>query len=332
MPDTAVLETVPPAGGPEAARDHFAQIGRVRQSVESVIRGKQDVVRLAVVTLIARGHLLIEDVPGIGKTTLANALARSLELTSHRIQFTSDLLPADIVGLSIFDQGASEFQWRPGPIFSNIVLADEINRATPKSQSALLEAMAEEQVTVDGTTRRLPEPFMVIATQNPVEHHGTYPLPESQLDRFMLRIQMGYPGKDDERAMLHDREVRDPIESIEPQASYADVIRLQGIARRVRVDEALIEYLLQIVEATRRSESLELGVSPRGSLALFRAAQANALVDGRDYCIADDIKDLVLPCFAHRIVISSRASGLRNRIREAEAILNDILTKIAVPI
>jgi len=192
--------------------------------------------------------------------------------------------------------------------------------------------MAEEQVTVDGTTRRLPEPFMVIATQNPVEHHGTYPLPESQLDRFMLRIQMGYPGKDDERAMLHDREVRDPIESIEPQASYSDVIRLQDIARRVRVDEALIEYLLQIVDATRRSESLELGVSPRGSLALFRAAQANALVDGRDYCIADDIKDLVLPCFAHRIVISSRASGLRNRIREAEAILNDILTKIAVPI
>ncbi|MBX3296055.1 MAG: MoxR family ATPase [Acidobacteria bacterium] len=323
---------MPPAGGPVGAPDHFALIGRVRASVESVIRGKQDVVRLAVVTLIARGHLLIEDVPGIGKTTLANALARSLELTSHRIQFTSDLLPADIVGLSIFDQGAGEFQWRPGPIFSNIVLADEINRATPKSQSALLEAMAEEQVTVDGTTRRLPEPFMVIATQNPVEHHGTYPLPESQLDRFMLRIQMGYPGKEDERAMLHDREVRDPIESIEPQASYADVIRLQDIARRVRVDEALIEYLLQIVEATRRSESLELGVSPRGSLALFRAAQANALVDGRDYCIADDIKDLVLPCYAHRIVISSRASGLRNRIREAEAILNDILTKIAVPI
>lgn len=332
MRDTAVIETMPPAGGPVGAPDHFALIGRVRASVESVIRGKQDVVRLAVVTLIARGHLLIEDVPGIGKTTLANALARSLELTSHRIQFTSDLLPADIVGLSIFDQGAGEFQWRPGPIFSNIVLADEINRATPKSQSALLEAMAEEQVTVDGTTRRLPEPFMVIATQNPVEHHGTYPLPESQLDRFMLRIQMGYPGKEDERAMLHDREVRDPIESIEPQASYADVIRLQDIARRVRVDEALIEYLLQIVEATRRSESLELGVSPRGSLALFRAAQANALVDGRDYCIADDIKDLVLPCYAHRIVISSRASGLRNRIREAEAILNDILTKIAVPI
>ena len=332
MRDTAVIETVPAIALSEAAFDHYALIGRVRASVESVIRGKQDVVRLAVVTLIARGHLLIEDVPGIGKTTLANALARSLELTSHRIQFTSDLLPADIVGLSIFDQAAGEFQWRPGPIFSNIVLADEINRATPKSQSALLEAMAEEQVTVDGTTRRLPEPFMVIATQNPVEHHGTYPLPESQLDRFMLRIQMGYPGKDDERAMLHDREVRDPIESIEPQASYSDVIRLQDIARRVRVDEALIEYLLQIVDATRRSESLELGVSPRGSLALFRAAQANALVDGRDYCIADDIKDLVLPCFAHRIVISSRASGLRNRIREAEAILNDILTKIAVPI
>mgnify|MGYP002784435610 FL=1 len=332
MRDTAVIEKMPAAGGPDTATDHFALIGRVRQSVESVIRGKPDVVRLAAVTLIARGHLLIEDVPGIGKTTLANALARSLELTSHRIQFTSDLLPADIVGLSIFDQAAGEFQWRPGPIFSNIVLADEINRATPKSQSALLEAMAEEQVTVDGTTRRLPEPFMVIATQNPVEHHGTYPLPESQLDRFMLRIQMGYPGKDDERAMLHDREVRDPIESIEPQASYSDVIRLQDIARRVRVDEALIEYLLQIVDATRRSESLELGVSPRGSLALFRAAQANALVDGRDYCIADDIKDLVLPCFAHRIVISSRASGLRNRIREAEAILNDILTKIAVPI
>ncbi|MBK9164086.1 MAG: MoxR family ATPase [Acidobacteria bacterium] len=332
MRDTAVIETVPAVSASDPEFDHFALIGRVRASVESVIRGKQDVVRLAVVTLLARGHLLIEDVPGIGKTTLANALARSLELTSHRIQFTSDLLPADIVGLSIFDQAAGEFQWRPGPIFANIVLADEINRATPKSQSALLEAMAEEQVTVDGTTRRLPEPFMVIATQNPVEHHGTYPLPESQLDRFMLRIQMGYPGKDDERGMLHDREFRDPIANIQPQASYSDVIKLQEIARRVRVDEALIEYLLQIVDATRRSESLELGVSPRGSLALFRVAQANALVDGRDYCIADDVKNLVLPCFAHRIVISSRASGLRNRIREAEAILSEILTKIAVPI
>ena len=308
------------------------RIGELQRSVESVIRGKSETVKFALVALFARWHLLIEDVPGIGKTTLANAMARALELSIQRIQFTSDLLPSDVVGLSIFNQQTSEFEWKPGPIFSNVVVADEINRATPKTQSALLEAMAEEQVTVEGVSRPLPLPFIVIATQNPSEHHGTYPLPESQLDRFMLRLHMGYPGIEDEKRILRDRERENPLEFIEPILSQNDVVEIQDAVTKVRFDEALVDYLLQIVDATRKTDAFEIGISPRGSLALFRSAQALALIEGRNYCIADDVKNLVLPVFAHRVIVSSRSSGLKNRTREAEESLKNILQTVAVPI
>jgi MoxR-like ATPase len=312
--------------------DFASRIADLQRSVEGVIRGKSETVKFALVALFARGHLLIEDVPGIGKTTLANAMARALELSIQRIQFTSDLLPSDVVGLSIFNQQTSEFEWKPGPIFSNVVVADEINRATPKTQSALLEAMAEDQVTVEGVSRPLPLPFIVIATQNPSEHHGTYPLPESQLDRFMLRLHMGYPGIEDEKRILRDRERDNPLGFIEPILSQNDVLEIQDAVTKVRFDETLVDYLLQIVDATRKTEAFELGISPRGSLALFRSAQALALVEGRNYCIADDVKNLVLPVFAHRVIVSSRSSGLKNRTREAEESLKGILQKVAVPI
>ena len=312
--------------------DAAAKISELQAAIESVIRGKPETVKFTLTALISRGHLLIEDVPGIGKTTLANALARALELSFQRIQFTSDLLPSDVIGLSVFNQQSSEFEWKPGPIFSNIVLADEINRSTPKTQSALLEAMAEEQVTVEGHTRRLPLPFMVVATQNPAEHHGTYPLPESQLDRFAMRLHIGYPSIEDERKLIIDRESGDPLENLQPVMRQEDVVELQKAAAEVRFDEALLDYLLQIVDATRKSEHLDLGISPRGALSLFRAAQALALIEGRDFCIADDIKRLVIPCFGHRIIISARVSTLKNRTREAEQILKGILEKITVPI
>ncbi|MEP6945361.1 MAG: MoxR family ATPase [Acidobacteriota bacterium] len=318
-----------------AAVHEFDATGKVTElqaAIESVIRGKSETVKFALIALLARGHLLIEDVPGIGKTTLANAMARALELSFQRIQFTSDLLPSDVVGLSIYNQKNGDFEWKAGPIFSNIVLADEINRATPKTQSALLEAMAEEQVTVEGVTRRLPLPFIVIATQNPSEHHGTYPLPESQLDRFMLRLHIGYPTIQDEREILRDRERSNPLDRIEKIMTHTDVIELQNMVAEVRVDEALVDYLLQIVDATRKADSLELGISPRGTLALFRSAQALAFIEGRDYCIADDIKRLVIPCFAHRIIVNSRINALRQRTREAELVLQEILTTVSVPI
>ena len=312
--------------------DAAAKIAELQAVIETVIRGKSETVKFALIALLAKGHLLIEDVPGIGKTTLANALARALELSFQRIQFTSDLLPSDMIGLSIFNQKNGEFEWKAGPIFSNIVLADEINRATPKTQSALLEAMAEEQVTVEGVTRQLPLPFIVVATQNPSEHHGTYPLPESQLDRFMLRLHIGYPTLDEERNILRDREAGDPLRFVKPVMSQSDVIEMQNLVSEVRFDDALLDYLLQIVDLTRRSESLELGISPRGTLALFRSAQALAFIEGRDYCIADDIKRLVVPCFAHRLIVNSRVNALRQRTREAEQILHDILQQVTVPI
>ena len=312
--------------------DTAGKIAALQAAIERVIRGKSEVVKFALVTLLAKGHLLIEDVPGIGKTTLSNAIARALDLSIQRIQFTSDLLPSDVIGLSIFDQRTGDFEWKPGPIFSNVVVADEINRATPKTQSALLEAMAEEQVTVEGVSRHLPEPFIVIATQNPSEHHGTYPLPESQLDRFMLRLHMGYPSFDNERAILRDRENLNPLDAIEPVLTQPEIVKLQEMVTRVRFDDALVDYLLRIVESTRKTDAFELGISPRGSLALFRTAQAIALIEGRTYCIADDVKRLVLPCFAHRVIVSSRAAAGKNRTREAEQVLTDILQNVDVPI
>jgi MoxR-like ATPase len=332
MRDWIANNAARPADAATLEFDTAAKIRELQASIETVIRGKSETVKYALVALFAKGHLLIEDVPGIGKTTLSNALAKALDLSIQRIQFTSDLLPSDVIGLSIFNQQSGEFEWKPGPIFSNVVLADEINRTTPKTQSALLEAMAEEQVTVEGVSRHLPMPFVVIATQNPSEHHGTYPLPESQLDRFMLRLHMGYPSFEDEKRILKDRAGIDPLEFVRPVLSRDDIIEIQALVGRVRVDDSLLEYLLQIVDATRRSESLELGVSPRGSLALFRCAQALALVEGRDYCIADDIKKLVIPCFGHRIIVNSRSAGLKNRTNEAEHALLEILRTLAVPI
>lgn len=332
MRDWIIKETEATAQTVVHKFDALGKIKLLQTTIERVIKGKAETVKFALVTLLAKGHLLIEDVPGIGKTTLANALARALALSFQRIQFTSDLLPSDVIGLSVFNQQGNAFEWKPGPIFANIVLADEINRATPKTQSALLEAMAEEQITVEGISRPLPLPFMVVATQNPAEHHGTYPLPESQLDRFMMRLHVGYPSKTDERDILRDREHKNPLDFVRPVMSKEDVLELQKLSTKVRVDDLLIDYLLSIVEKTRENELFELGVSPRGTLALFRSAQALALVEGRDFCIADDIKRLVLPVFAHRVIVNSRSASLKSKTREAEKVLRDILEKTEVPV
>jgi MoxR-like ATPase len=308
------------------------RIERLQQAIETVIKGKPEAVRLAIVTLIAGGHLLIEDVPGVGKTTLAHALARALDCIFQRIQFTSDLLPSDVIGLSVYNQHTGVFEWKPGPVFANVVLADEINRTTPKTQSALLEAMAERHVTVEGITHPLAAPFIVLATQNPIEHHGTYPLPESQLDRFMLRLRIGYPATNDEKQILRDREYSDPLDELVPVMTADEVVELQRSVAEVSVDDALVEYLMRIVAATRDSEMLDLGVSPRGTLSLFRAAQALALTEERSYCIPDDIKRLVLPIFAHRILVSSRFSSSLRRSEEAEAVLQEIIKTVSVPL
>ena len=308
------------------------RIDLLQTAIERVIRGKPEAVRLAIVTLLAGGHLLVEDVPGVGKTTLAHTLARSLDCSFQRVQFTSDLLPSDVIGLSVYNQHDGKFEWKPGPIFASVVLADEINRTTPKTQSALLEAMAERQVTVEGVTHALPQPFIVIATQNPIEHHGTYPLPESQLDRFMLRLRVGYPSADDEKQILRDREHAEPLDEVQPVMSGQDVLELQAAVSEVSVDDAIVDYLMRIVTATRSSEMLDLGVSPRGTLALFRAAQALALTEDRIYCIPDDIKRLVIPVFAHRLTVSSRYSSAMRRSEEAEAVLREIMKTVSVPL
>jgi len=317
---------------PLVIADAVEKIERLQSAVETVIRGKREAVRLGIVTLLAGGHLLIEDVPGVGKTTLAHALARALHCSFQRIQFTSDLLPSDVIGLSIYNQHTGVFEWKPGPIFANVVLADEINRTTPKTQSALLEAMAERHVTAEGVTHPLPAPFVVVATQNPIEHHGTYPLPESQLDRFMLRLRIGYPAIDDERQILRDREYSDPLDDLRPVMTAEEIVELQQSVADVSVDDALIEYLMRIVAATRDSEMLDLGVSPRATLSLFRAAQALALTEERSYCIPDDIKRLVLPVFAHRILVSTRYASSMRRSEEAEAVLTEIMKTVSVPL
>lgn len=307
------------------------QIAELQGSVARVIKGKDEAIKLALVALLARGHLLIEDVPGVGKTTLAQALARSFNCTFQRVQFTSDLLPSDVIGISVYNQAAQAFEFKPGPIFANVVLADEINRTTPKTQSALLEAMNEAQVTVDNRTHMLPQPFLVLATQNPVEHHGTYPLPESQLDRFLLRIKMGYPSRESEKQILRNHSGATLPDGARPVMTAADVLALQEAVARVRVDDSLLDYALGIVERTRQSEQLSLGVSPRGSVMLHRAAQARAFVEGRDFCLPDDFKRLIVPVFAHRVVVNSRYVSTQRKGDQAEAILNEIVESTAVP-
>ena len=302
------------------------------ESIEMVIKGKREAIKQALVALFAGGHLLIEDVPGVGKTTLAQSLALILHCRFHRIQFTSDLLPSDIIGISIYNQALHEFEFKPGPIFANIILADEINRTTPKTQSALLEAMSEGQVTVDNQTLELPKPFLVLATQNPLEHHGTYPLPESQLDRFLIRIRLGYPSLQDEKEIFRTHSRANPLEKLQAVINGDEVITIQEAVRKISVDDAIVQYALQIVEKTRDSERLSLGVSPRGSLALLRAAQARAFVEGRAYCLPDDVKGLVAPVLAHRVVVNQRQASTLRRNEEAELILQEIVDSVEVPL
>jgi len=305
-------------------------IRRLEFNVARALVGKPEVVQLAVIGLLARGHLLIEDVPGVGKTTLAHALAKSLGVGFQRIQFTSDLLPSDILGVSIFDAKTGEFVFKPGPLFTNIVLADEINRTTPKTQSSLLEAMNEYQVSLDHHTYPLPRPFMVLATQNPLEYQGTHPLPESQLDRFLLRIRIGYPGRDDEKEILKGAAVTS-LEQIEPVLSAEEVLELQAANDKVRVDESLLDYVMALVEATRRSPLLGLGVSPRGSLALLRVARARAMADGRAYVVPDDIKRVAVPTWAHRVIVRARLERPAGDELEAEGIIGALLQEVPVP-
>lgn len=312
------------------AHNSLSKLAEIENALETAIQGKPEAVRLTLACLLARGHLLIEDVPGVGKTTLAQALARSVRARFHRIQFTSDLLPSDVVGVTIYNTQTQEFEFKRGPIFTNFLLADEINRATPKTQGALLEAMNELQVTIDGRSHPLDQPFMVIATQNPADHHGTYPLPESQLDRFLMRIRIGYPDRSAERGIVR-QSAAPGLRVLSDTVSTKDLLALQDAAAQVTVEESLVDYMLAIVERTRSHEQLLMGVGPRGAQALFRAAQAMAAVQAREFVTPDDVKQLVVPVCAHRILVNPRA-GLPRGANAAEAILAEILTLVDVPL
>ncbi|MGD0962270.1 MAG: MoxR family ATPase [Candidatus Acidiferrales bacterium] len=309
-----------------------SRVTQLQRSIARVVKGKEEAIQMALMTLLARGHLLVEDVPGVGKTTLAHAIARSFHCSFQRIQFTSDMLPSDVIGVSVYNPVAQEFDFKPGPIFANIIVADEINRTTPKTQSALLEAMNESQITVDNHTHPLPKPFLVLATQNPIEHHGTYPLPESQLDRFLMRIRMGYPARASEKEIIRNNAGLDGTEQIAPVMDAADVLAMQEMVSQVKVDESLLDYSLDIIERTRQTEQLSLGVSPRGAVMLHRAAQARAFLEGRDYCLPDDFKRLVIPVFAHRVVVSSRYVSTQKKSEQAESILREIVDTTRVPL
>jgi MoxR-like ATPase len=304
---------------------------RLEATLRSIIRGSDEVVRLALVAVFAKGHLLIEGVPGVGKTTLGHTLARALDCIFQRVQFTSDMLPSDLIGTSIYSAAEERFEFKPGPVFTNVLLADEINRTTPKTQSALLEVMNEGQVTVDGQAREVPRPFLVIATQNPVEHHGTYPLPESQLDRFLLRVQMTYPARESEREILRAEAGAARLDEVRPVLSGSDVVEMQDQVKQIRVDESLVNYMLEIVKQTRDSEQLSLGVSPRGSLMLYRAAQALAFVEGRSFTTPHDFKRLAVPVFAHRVVVNARYSSNFKASEQAERIVAEIVDGVSVP-
>ncbi len=307
-------------------------IHALQDNIARVIKGKPHVIEMAVVCLLARGHLLIEDVPGVGKTTLAHSVARSLDCSFKRIQFTSDLLPSDIVGISVFNRQKQVFEFMPGPIFANIVLADEINRTTPKTQSSLLEAMSEAQISVDNQTYPLRQPFMVIATQNPAEYHGTFPLPESQLDRFLMRVSIGYPAPEEERKVLDRPQSLHPAHEIQAVLGIQDILDLQDQVEKVRLEESLMDYLLSIVLATRRSELLALGVSTRGALALCKAAKALALVRHRDFCLPDDIKELAPIIISHRVMLNRSQERRTRSVDQAEQVIRDILETLPVPV
>ncbi len=307
----------------------MVMLNRLLDNIGTVVLGKPEVIRLAVVALLAEGHILIEDVPGVGKTLLARAIAASIDCSFRRIQFTPDLLPSDILGSSIYNAGTGEFVFKPGPIFAHIILADEINRTTPRTQSALLEAMGDRQVSIEGKTFVLDAPFLVLATQNPYEFEGTYVLPESQLDRFMLRLKMGYPIRSEERKVLTSHRTGEPVEQLKPVLTGDEVVQLQHAVRQVRVDDSIADYLLDIVHATRQGEDLNVGVSTRGALTLYRAAQSHALVDGRSYVVPDDIKSLAIPVLSHRVVGKSFLQA--GEFGAAEAIIRDIVDRIRVP-
>jgi MoxR-like ATPase len=313
---------------PRSPKELAALLDSLRGNVGQVFLGKPEVVRLALVALLADGHLLLEDVPGVGKTLLGKALAKSLACKFARIQFTPDLLPGDLIGVTVFREKSTEFIFQPGPIFAEVVLADEINRATPRTQSALLEAMSERQVTVDADTHQLGPPFLVIATQNPHEFEGTFPLPESQLDRFTLRVKVGYPDREAERAILTQHRAGEPVDELKPVVGPADVLALQAQTRRVRVDPAIADYVLDLMHATREHAEIVLGASTRASLALYRAAQAHAVTAGRDYAVPDDVKALAEPVLAHRLVTRGWTQGGHP---DAAPVVREILAKLKVP-
>ncbi len=325
MPDTAPSV--------KDIRPSLELLDRLVDEVETVFHGKREVVRLSVACLLARGHLLFEDVPGVGKTTLAHALAGALGLGFRRIQFTSDLLPSDVLGVSIYDPRTTAFEIRQGPIFTNVLLADEINRAPPRTQSGLLQAMQEGTVTIDEETFALPSPFLVMATQNPLEHHGTYPLPESQLDRFLMRLSIGYPDPEAERRILMESaRVAPLLDDVEAVLTPAQVIHLQDEVESVRVDESLVSYLMEIVGRTRTAPGLRVGVSPRGAIGLFRAARAYAMTRGRRFLVPDDVRGLVIPCLAHRLLPAGATAATREATDHAAAILEQILEEVEVPV
>ena len=313
-----------------AAGDLMPTLDRLLTHVGSVVLGKPEVIQLVVVALLAEGHVLIEDVPGVGKTLLARALAASIDCSFRRLQFTPDLLPSDILGSSVYNAASGEFVFKPGPIFANVILADEVNRTTPRTQSALLEAMGDGQVSVEGKTYVLDPPFLVLATQNPYEFEGTYVLPESQLDRFMMRLRMGYPLRSEERSILTSHRDGEPVQELQSALTAADVLRLQRAVREVRVEDAVADYLLDLVHATRESEDLHVGVSTRGALTLYRAAQGLAFVSGRDFVVPDDIKALAIPVLAHRVVGKSFLQA--GEFGAAESIIRDLVDRLKVPV
>lgn len=318
-----------------ATRIAPGKLRELESAIELSVRGKAEAIRMALVCLLARGHLLIEDVPGVGKTTLAQSLARTVDGAFHRLQFTSDMLPSDVLGVTVYNARTEEFEFKPGPVFTNFLLADEINRTTPKTQSALLEAMNEQQVSVEGRALTLPDPFMVIATQNPADHHGTYPLPESQLDRFLMRLRIGYPSIESEREIIRQPEAHHG-ETTPRVLSREELRELQCAVKQVRVDESIVDYMLTLIERTRTHEGLSLGVSPRGSQALYRAAQANAVVEGRGYVLPDDVKLLAPKVLGHRVVPAAKSTlAMRREANGAamgERIIEEILAQIEVPL